>query len=43
GIALINVNRRIQLIFGEEYGLNVYSRRNVGTDVEITLPLMQKE
>lgn len=43
GIALVNVNRRIQLLFGEEYGLNVYSRRNVGTDVEITLPLIQKE
>lgn len=43
GIALINVNRRIQLIFGEQYGLNVYSRKNVGTDVEITLPLISKE
>lgn len=38
GIALINVNNRIKLIFGENYGLNVYSTLNVGTDVEIVLP-----
>lgn len=43
GIAIINVNSRIQLLFGEEYGLCIYSTHNVGTDVEITLPLIQKE
>ena len=38
GIALVNVNNRIHLIFGEEYGMHVYSMAGAGTDVEITLP-----
>lgn len=42
GIAMINVNDRIKLLFGEEYGICIYSTQNVGTDVEITLPLIKK-
>ena len=38
GIALANVNNRIHLIFGEEYGMHVYSIQGKGTDVEISLP-----
>lgn len=38
GIALVNVNNRIHLLFGEEYGLHVYSMEGEGTDVEILLP-----
>lgn len=38
GIALPNINKRIQLLFGEEYGINVYSTLNQGTDIEITIP-----
>ena len=38
GIALANVNNRIKLLFGEEYGLTLYSTVDIGTDVEITLP-----
>lgn len=38
GIALPNIHKRIQLLFGEEYGVNVYSTLNRGTDVEITIP-----
>lgn len=38
GIALVNVNDRIKLLFGEEYGVYVYSMRENGTDVEISLP-----
>ncbi|HWP52380.1 MAG TPA: sensor histidine kinase [Clostridia bacterium] len=38
GLALVNVNNRIRLLFGEEYGLHVFSIPGVGTDVEITLP-----
>ena len=38
GIALVNVNNRIHLLFGEEYGLHVFSMQGVGTDVEIILP-----
>lgn len=39
GIALVNVNNRIHLLFGEEYGMHVYSVPGRGTDVEITLPV----
>ncbi len=38
GIALENVNNRIKLLFGEEYGLSVDSTPGVGTDVHISLP-----
>ncbi len=38
GIALPNINKRIQLLFGEEYGIYVYSTLNQGTDIEITIP-----
>lgn len=40
GIALVNVNKRIQLLYGKKYGLNVYSSENCGTDVEIILPII---
>ncbi|MDD2971559.1 MAG: histidine kinase [Lachnospiraceae bacterium] len=39
GIALPNIHKRIQLLFGEEYGVNVYSTLGQGTDVEITVPI----
>ena len=42
GIAIVNVNNRIKLLFGEEYGICVYSTMHVGTDVEITLPLIKQ-
>ena len=38
GIALINVNNRIKILFGEQYGLTVTSQPGVGTDVMISLP-----
>ncbi len=43
GIALRNVNNRIQLLFGEEYGLRVFSMPGVGTDVEILLPAITSD
>lgn len=42
GIALINVNNRIKLQFGEKYGLRIYSIKNFGTSVEVTLPLVKE-
>ena len=39
GIALTNIQQRIQLLFGQEYGITVYSTLNHGTDVEIILPI----
>ncbi len=38
GIAMVNVNNRIKLLFGEEYGITIYSTQDIGTDVVITLP-----
>ena len=43
GIAVVNVNNRIKLLFGEEYGISMQSTLHVGTDVEITLPLIRKD
>ncbi len=43
GIALVNVNNRIHLIFGEEYGMHIYSIPDKGTDVEISVPLLTNE
>ena len=43
GIALANVNSRIKLLFGDEYGLYIYSTLNEGTDVEITIPYITEE
>ena len=40
GIALVNVNNRIHLIFGEEYGMTLNSTPGVGTDMYIQLPLV---
>lgn len=43
GLALANVNNRIRLLFGEEYGLHVFSIPGAGTDVEITLPAISSD
>jgi Putative regulator of cell autolysis len=40
GIALMNVNRRIKLNFGEKFGIRISSTLGFGTDVEIVLPLI---
>lgn len=39
GIALYNVDQKLRLIFGAAYSLQVYSVRDVGTDVEIIIPM----
>jgi len=41
GIALCNVHQRIQLFFGENYGISVSSTPTVGTNVQIVIPLIQ--
>jgi len=43
GIALTNVNNRIKLLFGEDYGINILSGKGTGTDVEITLPYVTRQ
>ena len=40
-IGLKNVNQRIKLVFGQEYGISVESKVNVGTTVEILIPMVK--
>ncbi|MGO1712843.1 MAG: sensor histidine kinase, partial [Senegalia sp. (in: firmicutes)] len=37
-IGLLNVHKRIQLVYGDEYGINIKSQKNIGTKVTILLP-----
>ncbi|HLV09607.1 MAG TPA: ATP-binding protein, partial [Halanaerobiales bacterium] len=39
GIGISNVQERIKLYFGEEYGIHIDSTLNCFTTVEITLPV----
>ena len=43
GVALVNVDDRIRLLFGSEYGLHVFSVQGIGTDVEIPLPAITSD
>ncbi len=43
GLALVNVDYRIRLLFGDEYGLHVFSVIGCGTDVELTLPIVTSD
>ncbi len=41
GIALTNVNSRIKMMYGEDYGLYMYSTKGYGTTIEILLPFIE--
>lgn len=43
GIAIVNVNNRIKLLFGEEFGIYIYSTKGAGTDVYINLPVVTEQ
>lgn len=43
GIALRNINQRIQLLFGQAYGLRLYSTPHMGCTVEVVLPQQVSE
>lgn len=43
GIALRNVNSRLKLLYGADYGLTVSSTKGLGTEVEITLPKIKSK
>ncbi len=43
GIGISNVNQRIQLICGPQYGIQIHSQPQVGTKVEIWLPILTQE
>lgn len=42
-IGLKNINSRIKLYYGNEYGIHISSTRNVGTEVELKLPFVSSE
>lgn len=41
GIALVNINKRIQLLYGEDYGMSVSSTWDVGTQVSVVFPYVK--
>jgi two-component system sensor histidine kinase YesM len=43
GLALKNIDRRIKLCYGEEYGLEFFSNPGKGTEVRLAIPLNVKE
>ncbi len=40
-VGLRNVNARIRLTYGKEYGVSIFSTEKIGTDVQLSLPLIQ--
>ena len=43
GLALVNVDHRIRLLFGDAYGVHVFSTLGSGTDVEVTIPIVTSD
>ncbi len=42
-LGLVNVNERIKILYGQQYGVDIYSEENRGTVVMIKLPAKTKE
>ncbi|WP_237150179.1 sensor histidine kinase [Planococcus kocurii] len=43
GIGIRNVHERIQLLYGEEYGVEITSEKTLGTKVKVELPLQKNK
>lgn len=43
GFGLFNVNQRLELNYGEEYGLNIESTYNEGTSIAVRIPVVKKQ
>lgn len=43
GFGLANVNERIRMYFGKEYGMTINSEKGKGTTVEIRIPAIKEE
>ena len=43
GFGLFNVNQRLELNYGEEYGLNIESTYKVGTSIAVRIPVVKKQ
>ena len=42
-IGVSNVNNRLKLQYGEQFGVKVDSKKNIGTKITITMPLVFNE
>lgn len=42
GVGLYNVHRRIQMNYGNEYGIRIFSELEKGTEIQITVPKEKK-
>ena len=42
-IGLCNTHKRIRLMYGDDYGLRIFSKKNCGTTVHIVLPLPEEQ
>lgn len=42
-IGIKSVDKRVKILYGQEYGLKIYSEKNIGTTVEIILPASEGE
>ncbi len=42
GIAVVNIDLRLKVRWGNEYGMTVSSTKDLGTDVELTMPLVRR-
>jgi len=40
GMGIINVNSRIKMLYGHQYGLSIDSKKDFGTEVTITMPAL---
>jgi two-component system sensor histidine kinase YesM len=43
GIGIVNIDRRIKLLFGEQYGVAIQVAQNVGTKVSLRLPYRRND
>ena len=43
GYGIYNVDERIKLYYGKKYGVKIFSKRGIGTKVQICIPAIQQE
>ena len=43
GYGLANVNERLRIYYGPEYGLNIMSEKGRGTEVTVTIPAIKQQ
>ena len=41
--ALVNISKRIQAVYGDEFKINIKSREGLGTEVEVEIPIIRYE